>query len=162
MEPETVMFIPSTPRGELLNTLKETDRDFRKGTNIKPIKFIERAGISLTDTLVDSNPWGKNKCGRSECFVCRGEKGGIKDCMKEGVLYRIKCDDCRTKGKEVEYWGETGRDSYTRGGEHIKGCKDKNEDNVLWKHLEGDHKGEDKGDEVFSMRVEKGFRKPLA
>ena len=41
MEPETVMFIPSTPRGELLNMLKETDRDFRKGTNIKPIKFIE-------------------------------------------------------------------------------------------------------------------------
>ena len=82
--------------------------------------------------------------------------------MKEGVLYRIKCDDCRTKGKEVEYWGETGRDGYTRGGDHLKGCNNQNEDNALWKHLEGDHKGEGKGNEIFSMRVEKGFKKPLA
>ena len=82
--------------------------------------------------------------------------------MREGVLYRIRCDDCKSKGRDVEYWGETGRDSYTRGGEHIKGCKEKNEENALWKHIEGGHRGENKGDEIFSMKVEKGFRKPLA
>ena len=28
--------------------------------------------------------------------------------------------------------------------------------------MEGDHRGEGKGDEIFSMRVEKGLKKPLA
>ena len=27
--------------------------------------------------------------------------------------------------------------------------------------MEGEHRGENKGDEIFSMRVEKSFRKPL-
>ena len=120
------MFVPSTPRGELQKMLKATDSNFRKGTSIKPIKFVERAGISLTDSLVSSNPWGDRKCGRIKCFVCRGEKGSIKDCMKESILYRITCDDCKGKGRKVEYWGETGRDGYVRGGEHIQGCEDKN------------------------------------
>ena len=70
LEPETVVFIPSTPRGELLKMLKETDRDFRRGTTIPPIKFIERAGTSLTDTLVSGNPWGtRNVGGRSVSCV---------------------------------------------------------------------------------------------
>ena len=71
------MFIPSTPRGELLRWMREVDINYRRGTKIKPIKFIERAGVSLKDTLVSSNPWGDMKCGRENCFVCRGEKGGI-------------------------------------------------------------------------------------
>ena len=72
------MFVPSTPRGELVKAMKEEDNIFRKRTKIKPIKFIERAGVSLTDSLVASNPWGDLKCGRSECFVCRGRKGASK------------------------------------------------------------------------------------
>ena len=142
--------------------LKETDRDFRRGTTIPPIKFIERAGTSLTDTLVSGNPSGDKKCGREECFVCRGEKGGMKSCMKEGVLYLIKYEECKTRGKEIEYWGETGRDCFARGGEHLKGCREEKEDNALWKHITGEHRGEEKGDEIFSMRVEKSFKKPLA
>ena len=102
------MFVPSTPRGELVKKLRETDKKFREGTKIRAIKFVERAGVSLTDTLVSRNPWGDKKCGRGECFICRGEKGGIKDCMKESVLYNIKCDDCKTRGKEVNYWGKQG------------------------------------------------------
>ena len=82
----------------------------------------------------------------------------MQQCMKEGVLYRIKCDECKTKGKEVEYWGETGRDSFARGGEHLKGCREGREDNALWKHLEGEHRGEKMGNEVFSMKVEKIFK----
>ena len=49
LEPETVLCIHSSPRGELLKIMRETDKDFRKGTTIRPIKFVERAGTSLTD-----------------------------------------------------------------------------------------------------------------
>ena len=156
------MFIPSTPRGELLKLMRDTDSNFRRGTTIKPIKFIERAGVSLTDTLVDSNPWGDRKCGRTDCFICRGEKGGIGQCMKESVLHSIKCEECTTKGSKSIYWGETGRDGYVRGGEHLKGCNEKNDENALWKHIQGEHRGEGKGYEIFMMRVERGYKKPLA
>ena len=36
------------------------------------------------------------------------------------------------------------------------------EDNALYKHLEGEHRGENKGDEIFTMKVEQSFKKPLA
>ena len=68
-EPETVLFIPSTPRGELLKRMRETDLQYRRGTDMRQIKFVERAGVSLKDTLVSGNPWGDMKCGREDCFV---------------------------------------------------------------------------------------------
>ena len=64
----------------------------------------------------------------------QGEKGGIRHCMKEGVLYNITCEECKTREKKAEYWGETGRDGYVRGGEHLKGCSEKDDDNALLKH----------------------------
>ena len=72
----------------------------------------------------------------------RGEKGGVGKCMKESVLYSIRCEECKKADKVVEYWGETGRDCYSRGGEHLQGCKEKREDNPMWKHLWDTHKGE--------------------
>ena len=82
--------------------------------------------------------------------------------MKESVLYNIRCEECKVNGRKAEYWGETGRDGYIRGGEHLKGCESKNEDNALWKHIEGDHRGENRGNEIFIKRIEKGYKKPLA
>ena len=72
--------------------------------------MVERAGPSVKDILVTSNPWGDLKCGRKECFICRSEKGGIGKCMKGNVLYMSKCEECKMKQVESEYWGETGRD----------------------------------------------------
>ena len=94
-EVETVMFIPSIPHIKLMKNFKKKDREFRKGTAMKRIKFVERAGISLQDELVSGNPWKDIKCGREKCFVCRSEKGGMGECMKENALYSIKCIECR-------------------------------------------------------------------
>ena len=33
-EPETVIFVPSTPRGELVKRMRESDSQFRKGSKI--------------------------------------------------------------------------------------------------------------------------------
>ena len=153
--------MPSTPRGELVKRMRETDSQFRKGSKLRQIKFIERAGVSLRDTLVSSNPWGEMKCGRKECFVCKSENGGIAKCMRESVLYSIRCEECKAKERTVEYWGETGRDCYSRGEEHVKGCRERCEDNPMWKHIYESHGGEG-GEELFSMRMEAGFKKPLA
>ena len=63
--------------------------------------------------------------------------------------------------REVEYWGETGRDCYSRGGEHVRGCRDKSEDNPMWKHIWEEHGGT-VGEEIFTMKMEESFKKPLA
>ena len=86
-EVETVLFLPSTPHGKLMKKLKETDRIFRMGTNIKRIKFVERSGTSLQDMLVSGNPWRDIKCGREKCFICRSLKGGMGACTNENALY---------------------------------------------------------------------------
>ena len=96
----------------------------------------------MVDLLVQSNPWGDMECGRKECFICRGEKGGMRHCVKEGVLYNITCEECKAQEKKAEYWGETGRDGFARGREHLKGCKEKDGENALWKHIEGEHGGD--------------------
>ena len=69
--------------------------------------------------------------------------------------------ECKSKNREVEYWGETGRDCYSRGGEHIKGFVERKEDNPMWKHVWEEHKGEGEID-MFEMKMEKGYKKPLA
>ena len=38
-EPESVIFVPSTPRGELVKRLRESDIQFRKGSKIKQINL---------------------------------------------------------------------------------------------------------------------------
>ena len=54
--------------------------------------------------------------------------------MRENALYRIACQECRKVEITSEYWGETGRNCYLRGGEHMTGLINKEEDNALWKH----------------------------
>ena len=41
----------------------------------------------------------------------------------------------------MKYWGEAGRNGYTRGLEHWRGYQRKAEGNVLWKHAVDKHGG---------------------
>ena len=66
-------------------------------------------------------------------MVCAGESGG---CRNNGVTYEVKCKKC-----DHLYIGETGRNAYTRGLEHIEGMKNKNEESVLHKHNIENHEG---------------------
>ena len=84
---------------------------------------------------------------------------GKGKCMKENALYRIKCGECKKVGIDSDYWGETGRNCYVKGGEHLKGLKEKRYDKAMWKHRIEKHQG---GEEMFEMKVEKTFVKPLA
>ena len=82
---------------------------------------------------------------------------------REGLFFKRggTPEECKRANKTVEYWGETGRDCFSRGGEHLKRCRERKDDNPMWKHLWDSHKGE-KGEEIFTMKMEKGFKKPLA
>ena len=154
------MFVPCTPRGELVKMMREVDKRFREGTDIKKIKFIERRGRSLQDILVSGNPWSDIKCGREKCVICQRETGSMGECTRENALYKITCKECKKEEKVSEYWGETGRNCFLRGGEHWKGLEDKEEENALWKHAWERHHGESDPN-MFEMKLEGTFKKPL-
>ena len=65
----------------------------------------------------------------------------MSQCMKENALYRIICRDCREKKVTSEYLGETRRNCFLRGREHLKGLRNKENDNALWKHSWERHGG---------------------
>ena len=73
----------------------------------------------------------------------------------------IVCTRCKSKGVRAEYWGETARTGYERGGEHLAGLKGRYEKNGLWKHSELHHGGGDLTKEDFIMEIIEKHRSPL-
>ena len=79
-------------------------------------------------------------------MVGRCVSGG-SGCRSVGVTYEVRCDKCG-----AVYIGETGRNAYTRGLEHLDGINSKSEDSVFHKHSVECHDGR-LGHSDFTMRV---------
>ena len=63
-------------------------------------------------------------------------------------------------GKKAEYWGESARNGFCRGKEHVKGLESENEKAPLWRHdvvFQGGMKEVD----WYCMKVKKSHRTPL-
>ena len=98
----------------------------------------------MENLLRRSNPWSEESCGRHDCFPCRGGAGG--QCWREGVV--------------ATSFGETGRNAYSRGREHLEKLLAKDEDNsVLWLHSVHHHQSRE--DVNYSMAVVKSYNEPL-
>ena len=126
------MFVPFSPHSELATKVRELEANTAEGRSIR-FKVVERAGQSLRAAFQKSDPWANQQCGDSNCFPCRGSKGG--DCRKSNVTYRIKCLDC----PNAEYNGETGRNAFTRGTEHLYAYEKRSKDSALWAHCKSHH-----------------------
>ena len=125
---ETVIFIPATPRSELKKQLEEEV----KKSKVK-VKIVERAGKTLKNILQRSDPFKKKQCDKKEtCMVCSSGRKG--PCRRDGVTYEIRCEEC--KGI---YVGETSRNGYTRGEEHMTAFRNRSDDSVLWRHVRECH-----------------------
>ena len=154
---ETIMFVPHTPNGELAQFLQEADDRFTKGKDMGRVKMVERGGTTLKDVLCRTNPWASEGCGRGEeCFPCRSGKAGR--CQQEGVVYRIKCQECAGRGVSTEYLGETSRTGFLRGGEHLDDLRCRRNKSPLWKHCMDQHEGKEVG---FSMEILRRHKSPL-
>jgi hypothetical protein len=141
------LFVPHTPGGPLAKMMSQKEAQNNQGRKIR-FKIIEKGGVTLDQKLRRSDPWAGGKCGRERCFPCMGDKGG--NCWREGVTYSLWCEKC---GEAVAcYKGETGRNSYTRGLEHLDNLEARNEDkSVLWLHSVYHHQSQ--ADIKYSMRV---------
>jgi hypothetical protein len=115
------------------------------------IKVVEKSGTPLKRIIQKSNPFKPATCSDRECFPCTsGEK---KNCRKTEVKYHIKCEDPNCKDV---YHGESSRNAYTRGAEHIASYKKHEERSHMWKHCVNKHGGEEK---KFVMKIDRTFRK---
>ena len=126
----SVIFVPATPKSELKKKLEEDV----KASGLS-IKIIEKAGTSLKKTLQRSDPFKKEvACSKDDCIVCRTDGKG--HCQAVNVVYKIECNECGQ-----EYIGETSRNTYSRGKEHLRDLDSKNERSVMWKHAKEEHQG---------------------
>ena len=126
----------------MLCTLKrQYEREIRS-VGLK-IKVVEQSGMTLKRELQRSDPFRDKTCGREQCMVC--QNGGKGNCNAIGVTYELICGSC-----EHKYIGETSRTAYTRGKEHLRSLKRKEEGSVMWRHT-----GEEHGSDVpdFTMNV---------
>ena len=81
---ETVLFVDSTPNSELAKQCQQALRE----EELK-IRVVERAGQSLKQALVRSNPLNENSCKQDDCKTCLlNPKANYKS---RDVAYRITC-----------------------------------------------------------------------
>ena len=149
------LFVPHTPGEELLKRIREKEAENNQGRRVR-FKIVGRGGVTLEQKLRRSNPWAGGRCGRERCFPCQGEKGG--DCWKESVCYDLWCDECGVK--VCAYKGESGRNGFTRGGEHLDLLDARDEEkSVLWLHSVHHHQS--RVDVPYKMRITGTFFDPL-
>ena len=115
-------------------------------TSGEMILVIDRVGSSIR-YIAKADPLIKKGCKRQDCFPCTSGGG---NCEKNWSGYRIECETCQLAGVVSLYEGETGRNGYTRGKEHLDALRLEDEENALWKHCLIQHNGEKA---KFSMKV---------
>ena len=144
------IIIPATPNSELAKELQKVADEESDG-RIK-LRVVERGGSSVESQLVRLNPTGSDECGDQKCDVCPqpGGAGGGKICHKNNILYEAKCRKC----PDSKYIGESDRNLFTRGGEHVR-----NKSGFIAKHQEEKHNSEPA---EFTWEVKKSFRDPLS
>ena len=84
-----------------------------------------------------------------------GNEGG---CETNSVGDGIVCQGCLLAGKQSEYEGESARNAFSRGLEHLEGLRNEIEDSPLWKQCQLEHNGEK---QIFSMEVVGSFQSCL-
>ena len=148
---EGVIIIDATPDEEVKKIVEKA----LEGSKLTKIRVVERPGPKHKDALMATNKTERVRCEKPDCLICKTEKGG--DCRKKEIVYQLKCKTCNS---EVMYTGETGRNGYTRGREHLRRAAssdpDQLEKSVIWRHELLAHNGE-KAD--WEMVVHRAFPK---
>ena len=159
------MFVPHTPQSQLLRKLKKVEAKISDLTGDK-VHHVERAGTKLRFLLVTSDPWSNIKCGRDKCLVCSNPFNKEFSCRKRNVSYKTYCLKCAADAGADEktlrnnvnenikfYFGETFRDAYSRGVEHLSDYVGQTDDSHMLKHLSDCHPECSPEDLKFGMTV---------
>ena len=109
-----------------------------------PIKVVEKAGTSLKQKLVRSDPYKKNHCSRASCKECPKIENGT--CQSREVVYLGICEEAEAVRDPCpgKYCGETGRTEGERIPEHIRLYNNNDAESVFYQHMVDCHNGEKK------------------
>ena len=121
--------VPTTPNSELRRRLESDVK--RSEANIR---IVEKSSTNVKGLLQKSNPFRVSQCNKEDCLVC--ESKGKGNCRTAGITYELECEACGDK-----YIGETGRNAYTRGKEHLMALDSSGESSVLRRHCTEKHDG---------------------
>ena len=108
-----------------------------------------------------SYPWATLPCQDNRCFPCStapANRPNKLSCRTPGVGYKIVCLLCKELGKDSSYQGETGRNAYTRGKEHLQKLASGSKSSPLVNHQEQHHGGQEPS---FQMQILRTFKQPL-
>ena len=139
---ETVLFVPSTPGSRLASQYRQTITKHKVR-----IRVVERAGKKMKNFLQRNDPLSNKDCKDNTCFVCTTTQRNNGNCRSSGVTYIIKCE---SEICEFVYNGQTGKNAYTRGKEHMDDYNQQRKDTVMWSHCVEKHGGIR---QKFSMKV---------
>ena len=137
---EGVIIIPPTPSSILAKEMKKICEEELRGSNIS-LSVQERGGRRLAQELGLTVPGRSQKlnCQRFNCFPCKTGNEGI--CRKTGAGYQIDCIVCGEETVTNKYAGETGKNLYNRGENHVTDVEKKRANTPLWKHILEKHNG---------------------
>ena len=154
------ILIPATPNSELLHLLRKVAEE--EAIPGMKFKVLETGGVTVKHTIQKSNPSASPGCTDNNCIACVRGRGEGGPCRRSNVGYQMECglcddmavqtddQDCRTT-----YIGETSRNVYTRGKEHIYKYETAHSDSFMQKHQQEVH---DCQPAVFNTKVTGGFR----
>ena len=88
------------------------------------------------------------------------ESSGRGNCRKENINYEI---ECTREGCEYIYIGETGRNAWCRGREHLRGIRKRDSESVFVEHVKRVHNSNFNYDtcEGYRMNVRESHRKAI-
>ena len=158
---DTVIFVPTTPNGELAMNVRKVVQEEGRRINVK-VTVVETAGTSLGQKLVRTDLAANKPCRQQDCLLCiTGEGNSSTSHHRSGALYKGSCKLCEKNDLRAEYHGETGYSAYTRTQEHAEEMKKQDSNNAFAKHLAAVHP-ENKGNpECYRFQAENIYYKPL-
>ena len=111
------IFIPATPRGELARQLKDiAEKETEAGLKFK---VVEYGGRTVNSEVQKSNPTATPGCDHNDCLACQEGRGKGGPCLKSNIQYELSCNLC-SGTDQCLYIGESARNLYTRGREHVE------------------------------------------
>ena len=158
---DTVIFVPTTPNGELAMKLRKVVQEEGRRINVKG-RVVETAGTSLRQKLVRTDLAANKPCRQQDCLLCiTGGGNSSTSYHRSGALYKGSYKICEKNDLRAEYHGETGYSAYTRTQEHAREIKKQDSNNAFAKHLATVHP-ENKGNpECYRFQVVNTYAKPL-
>ena len=135
-EKMSALLILDPTSSDIARKIREVCSKFEAVTGMH-IVVKERAGLK-NKSVSKAEPLKSKYCGRETCFPCTSGGG---NCEKNTSGYRVTCLTCQRAGVSAIYEGETGRNGFTRGLEHLAALRLEDEENAMWKHCVVQHGG---------------------